>query len=308
MDTDPNSEVSSLMAALGDSTEVESTLNEGEEEAQETTEDTIADEQHTEDESSSDENSDEAEPGVVIEFDGKTWEFPAGTPPQIAEGVKKIADDLKADYTRKTQATAEESKRIKAQATQLQEAQQIAVNTLEKRIELEKITDQIKSLEEMDFESLVERDPQQAIRLQARYAQLQAAAARGKEELGHLAMQEQQKILAEKQRLKAELVQKASEIIPGYNAKIDKELLETVSECGFSKDEIDSITDPRLLKLINLARMGRQVQKVTPKTLQKVAAAPKVVTTQAKQQPKQNQAALDRLKKSGRAENLTAFL
>lgn len=308
MDTDPNSEVSSLIAALGDGTEQESTLNGGEEDSQNQTEEATADEQHTDEESSSDENSDEAV-GPVVEFDGKTWEFPAGTPPEIANSVKKIADDLKADYTRKTQATAEESKRIKAQATQLQEVQQIAVATLEKRIELEKVNDQIKYIESLDFNSLVEQNPQEAIRVQAQYNQLLAKQARGKEELGQFAAQEQQRIQAEKQRMKAELVQKASEIIPGYNDKVNRELLETVSECGFTPEEIDSITDPRLLKLINLARMGRQVQKTTPKALQKVAAAPKVAAPQGKSvAPKPNQAALDRLKKTGRAENLTAFL
>lgn len=308
MDTDPNSEVSSLMDALGDGLEQEATLQEGEADGQESDEASTADEQHTDEESSSDENSDEPEKGVVVEFDGKQWEFPAGTPPAVADGVKKMADELKADYTRKTQATAEESKRIKAQATQLQEAQQIAISTIQKRVELEKVTDQIKQIEELDFSALIDQDPQQAIRIQARYSQLLAAANRGKEELQSLAMQEQHKIAEAKQRMKAELREKASEIIPGYNDKIDRELMETVSECGFSREEIESITDPRLLKLINMARMGRQIQKVTPKTLQKVAQAPKVVTPQAKQPAKQNQAALDRLKKSGRAENLTAFL
>lgn len=306
MDTDPNSEVSALLDALGDSPELEATDNVGEAEGQEEHADASADEQQT-DETVTDEDSGDGE-SLAVEFDGKTWEFPKGTPPEIVAKFKETADGLKADYTRKSQANADEAKRVKAQATQLQEVQQIASATFGKRLEVEKVSDQIRQIEAVNWDELSQVDPQRAIRLQAEYSRLQSVRNGMHQELNRLAGEEAQKIASEKQRLRNELRDQATTIIPGYNAQIDKELLDTVVECGFSQEDIADLTDPRLLKLINMARMGRQIQKSAPKALKKVAEAPKVITPKAQAPKRTNQSALDRLKSTGRAENLAAFL
>lgn len=61
---------------------------------------------------------DKPEPEVTvktsIEFDGKTLEIPEGTPPELVEAVSTMAKDLKADYTQKTQAVAEERRAVEA--------------------------------------------------------------------------------------------------------------------------------------------------------------------------------------------------
>ncbi len=102
MDTDPNPEVSALLSALDDSPVNEATET-GEAESTEELETGSADESAQVDEASEDQ---EPAAALVVEFYGKKWELPQGTPPELAEGVKKMADDLKADYTRKTQSSA----------------------------------------------------------------------------------------------------------------------------------------------------------------------------------------------------------
>lgn len=303
MDTDPNSEVSALLDALDNAPAEETTVEDSEVESQEESQASSAEHQ---DETTTDENS-EGE-SLIVEFDGKQWELPAGTPPEVAEGVKKVADELKADYTRKQQTRAEDERRVKAQAQQLQEAQQMAQATFGKRIELGEIAQQIKALDAIDFEQLSNSDPVRAMQVQMRYTQLQTALNKGQSELQQMAQAEGQRIAAEKQRLKQELIEAAPTLIPGYNAKINQELMDTIVECGFTPEEAGDILDPRLLKLINMARMGRQVQKATPKTLQKVAQAPKVIKAVASQPKPQNQAAADRLKKTGRPQELINFL
>ena len=168
MDTDPDSEVSSLLAALDDSPTVEDTDELGELEAQDDDQEASADEQQ-QDEASEDENP----APLVVEFDGKKWEFPQGTPPEVADGVKKMADELKADYTQKRQRDAEEAKQVKETAKTLQELAHIAQATQTKAVELTIVQRQIAQIEAVDWNALVESDPQQAIKLQAQYTQLQ---------------------------------------------------------------------------------------------------------------------------------------
>lgn len=67
---------------------------------------------------------------AVVNFDGKTLEIPKGTPPALVEAVTKLGNDLKADYTRKTQEVAAERSQVHAAyqqgsqlAQQLQQAQ-----------------------------------------------------------------------------------------------------------------------------------------------------------------------------------------
>lgn len=69
-------------------------------------------------------------PPAVVNFDGKELEIPKGTPPALVEAVQKLGNDLKADYTRKTQEVAAERTQVHAAyqqtsqlAQQLQQAQ-----------------------------------------------------------------------------------------------------------------------------------------------------------------------------------------
>jgi hypothetical protein len=73
------------------------------------------------------------EPPAVINFDGKALEIPKGTPPALVEAVTKLGNDLKADYTRKTQEVATERSQVHAayqQTSQLAQHLQQAQATL----------------------------------------------------------------------------------------------------------------------------------------------------------------------------------
>lgn len=303
MDTDPKPEVSALLSALDDSTATDAT-DTGEADDTEELEAGSADEESAQDEASTDEE--QAAP-LVVEFDGKKWELPPGTPPELAEGVKKMADDLKADYTRKSQARAEDERRIRQEAEQLNELKQIAAATHSKTVELSILQSQAQQIEAIDFETLAHTDPQRAIALQAQYARLQNSINRAASDIQGMAAQERARIVQNKNAMKEALLREAGNVIPGYNEQINRELLDAVLDCGYRQDEID-ITDPRLLKLINLARIGRHAQQTASKGLKKSPEAPKAIKPQAPAPKKENQSALDRLKKTGRATELINFL
>lgn len=303
MDTDPNSEVSALLSALDDSPKPEAT-DTGEAESTEELEAGSADD------SAQDEASSDQEQGPIkVEFDGKTWELPPGTPPELAEGVKKMADDLKADYTRKTQSIADMRRQAEetAKATQMQ-AEFVAASAT-KVVELREVMRQIEQIEAIDFNALADQDPQQAIRLQAAHTRLLAQKEAKQREVFESRQQAQAMTEKQRQRQKAELYAAAPELIPGFNEKINNELLEVVLHCGFSPEMAQEIGSKELLKLINYARLGLQFERqAKPQAMKKVAEAPKVIRPQAPAPKRENQSAADRLRKTGRASELINFL
>lgn len=304
MDTDPNPEVSALLSALDETPKNEGTGEAGEPDVLEAEQQDSAEEAQPE--ATEDEN--EAPASLVVEFDGKQWEFPSGTPPEIAEGVKKVADELKADYTRKRQVAAEEEKQVRAQAQQLQESQQIAAATFEKSVELSLLARQIQQIESIDWSTLASTDPGRASELQMAHVKLTRQAQTLQAQLQQLAEHERQKLQMSKREAAQKLNDAAKDLIPGFNDKINNELLQTILHCGFRPEEAADITRPELLKLINYARMGLALEKNQPKAMKKAADAPKVIKPSAPAPRKENQSALDRLKKTGRASELVNFL
>ena len=304
MDTDPNPEVSALLSALDDTPKDEDTGETGESDNLEADEQDSAEEAQPE--APEDENESPAK--LVLEFDGKQWELPPGTPPEIAEGVKKVADELKADYTRKRQVAAEQEKTIRQHAEALQESQQIAAATFEKSLELSLISRQIQQIESIDWQALANEDPSRASVLQMEHTKLMRQAQALQGQVQQMAMHERQKLQTTKQEAANRLTATAKEIIPGYNDKTNKELLDVFLHCGFAAEEAGSINRPELLKLINYARMGLALEKNQPKAMKKANDAPRVMKPQAPAPRKQNQSALDRLKKTGRASELVNFL
>jgi hypothetical protein len=304
MDTDPNPEVSALLSALDDSPPQEAT-DTGEAEGAEELETGSAD-----DESAQDDASDDAEPTPLkVEFDGKTWELPPGTPPELAQGVKKMADELKADYTRKTQTVADLKRQADDTLQSAQRQAQFSQVASVKIVELREISRQIEQIEAIDFNTLADEDPQQAIRLQAAHTRLIQQRDSKQREVVDVHQQSEALTAQQRQRQKAELYAAAPELIPGFNEKVNNELLEVVLHCGFTPEMAKDINSKELLKLINYARLGLKFeQQAKPQAMKKVAEAPRTIKPQAPAPKRENQSAAERLKKTGRASELINFL
>jgi hypothetical protein len=302
MDTDPNPEVSALLSALDDSPVSEATDN-GEAES---TEELNA---GSAEESAQDEASTDEEQGPVkVEFDGKTWELPPGTPPELAEGVKKMADDLKADYTRKTQSIAEMRRQTEetAKATQ-QQAELIAVSAT-KVVELREVQRQIEQIEAIDFNALADQDPQQAIRLQAAHTRLIQQREGKQREVFETQQQAQALTAQERQRALAQAAEHLKKAVPDFTPSMAQAIRENTKAYGFTDAELENVTDHRLVLALKDAMAWRQLQAKKPEAMKKVAEAPKVIKPQAPAPRRENQSAAERLKKTGRASELINFL
>ena len=302
MDTDPNPEVSALLSALDDSPVTEAT-DTGEAES---TEELNA---GSADDSAQDEASEDQEPGPIkVEFDGKTWELPKGTPPELAEGVKKMADDLKADYTRKTQSIAEMRRQTEetAKATQ-QQAELIAVSAT-KVVELREVQRQIEQIEAIDFNALADQDPQQAIRLQAAHTRLIQQREGKQREVFETQQQAQALTAQERQRALAQAAEELKKAVPDFTPSMAQAIRENTKAYGFTDAELENVTDHRLVLALKDAMAWRQLQTKKPEAMKKVAEAPKVIKPQAPAPRRENQSAAERLKKTGRASELINFL
>lgn len=202
------------------------------------------------DEATDDEDDDE-QPRKVVRLDGKEIEIPKGTPRALVETVTKLADDLKADYTRKTQEAAEvrriaaeRAQAIEAQLQQVQRAQQAVVAMANQLIgsppPLELAQTDIGSYTIQ--KELYEQRMRQLQALGAHSQQIEAA-------------QRQQMEAAQQEALREE-AQKFIEKLPEM-AKPEKRkafldaAIRTAEASGFAPEDVAGVADHRMLHLLN---------------------------------------------------------
>lgn len=304
MDTDPNPEVSALLSALDDSPMPEAT-DTGEAESTEELEAGSAEESAQVDEAS--EDQEQAAP-LVVEFDGKKWELPPGTPPELADGVKKMADDLKADYTRKTQSIAEMRRQAEETAKATQQQAELIAASATKVVELREVLRQIEQIEAIDFNALADQDPQQAIRLQAAHTRLLAQKEAKQREVFESQQQAQALTAQERQRALANAAEELKKALPDFTPQMAQAIRENTKAYGFTDAELENVTDHRLVLALRDAMAWRQLQAKKPEAMKKVAEAPRVIKPQAPAPKRENQSALERLRKTGRASELINLL
>jgi hypothetical protein len=298
MDTDPQGSdpFEDLMGSL-DETPEEVTADSGEAEP-ETTDEA---QQETEDAAQ--------EPEVEeVEFDGKKLAIPKGTPPELVESVKALANDLKADYTRKTQEVAEQRKTITARSEAIQQQESLMSANFSKAVEFKALQDKMSQFEQIDWQALADQDPAQATKLNLAYQGLQRQAGSLHRELQAAEAQRQQLIAQQQQALIQQGQRELTKRIPKWSGELAQKVSEHALGYGFSADELNRVTDPRLVQALHDAMQWKKLQTEKPAAMQKVAAAPKVLKPGNAVPRTQNQAAFDRLKKSGRIEDLARLL
>lgn len=214
-----------------------------------------------------------------------------------------------ADYTRKTQALATEQKKAQEQAYQaIQQTTQQAQQQLQalQRLVLSAAAPE---LQQVNWHQLAMEDPARYVQLQARQQQLSQVL--GEINAENQRLQKQQEEEASKQRDQAikQSLDYLSREIPGFNLEKERKgLFDAGRKYGFDEAELSAVIDGRMLHVLRDAAKWRELQTAKPKAMQKVVEAPKVIKPAAPQPKKQNQSALERLKKTGRASELVNFL
>jgi hypothetical protein len=264
----------------------------------------------------------EAEAATDDEVDDEADEDESGGPAEIVveidgQPTRLTADEVKAgylrasDYTRKTQEVARDRDAIAAERKAFETAQQRAYQQFEQQLQ----TLQALQEPEPDWKAIRAEDPLGYIAMKAEWDEKQAARHNLIQQHRHRAAQQQEQALhARAQQLQAQR-QQLPELIPEWRDETvmrreTADLAAALKADGFDPQDVDSITDARLVRWLLDAKRYRDTQKSTAKpeiVKKKTAGKPKVAKpgTTPKGNPEKTAArnVLDAARKSQRPQD-----
>lgn len=237
--------------------------------------------------------ADDADSGYEeVELDGETFRVP----PKLKDAVLR-----QADYTRKTQEVAETARQLQAQQQQLQiqaEFQRQAAPEMQQLQQLESQLAQYRQLDwaQMDMETLTKT------KFAMDSIKERADSLRGT--LGAKHQQFQQAIQQQRQKQLEDGLKYLRTSIPGFDSETVRNLRNFAVNEGFSEPEVDSIADPRFVRLMWKAQQYDRLKSSTKSAVDAVKKAPPVIKPGASQgqgavQKNRYVQARQQLKKSG---------
>ena len=209
------------------------------------------------------------EPDLVeIEVDGESYKVPE---------VLKDKFMLQADYTRKTQEVAEQRKQVEQAQAQLQTQAQLQQQNLEDYAKLIAADKQLQAYQQVDWNALYDSDPAEFVRLKEAYRELKDSRT----ELTQTLTAKQQQQMIEQQAHLSKIIEEGKQVlakeIPNWNPTLAKELSDYgVSRLGFKAEEVQSVVDPRVVKMLHKAYLYDKLQSGKTVTQKKVQNLPKV--------------------------------
>ena len=264
---------SRLEAMLGDSVESdvkppepqdeekEQTPLEAEAEATEEVESEEATDDNPDDQAEEEEQSEDEVPALLkLKVNGEDVEKP------LDEVVALAQQGL--DYTQKTQQVAEQRKELEAYAQQIQmqeqafqEQMQLNNVLIEDVAKITSLDQQLNQYANVNWQQLSDNDFVEAQKLFFSYNQLQ-------QERSQLVSQfeaKKQQVVQKQSQLMAEKIAKGKEVlakeIPNWSPETNQALLSTGKDYGFSDAELNSIVDPRHVKVLHDAMQWRKLQQ-----------------------------------------------
>ncbi len=184
-----------------------------------------------------------------VERDGKTFKVPAA-----------LKDDFlrQADYTRKTQEIAELRKELGGHIEQAKQASEAEVSAKAKSVAIDAA---IQQYQNVDWDALQAQDAANAFQHWRKFQQLQTAKV---EADGEYTQAVEQRTLATQQEAAKRIEQGVAELtrsIPDWGPQKAEQLL-TFGEkqFGFSRDYMEAVDDPNLIKVMNFAYLASQTR------------------------------------------------
>ena len=227
---------------------------------------------------SSDSGTDET--GLLGELESDDEEIDAAgekyrVPKKLSAHLKELEQGSlrQDDYTRKTQTVAEERRALESERQQLVAQKQFQQQHVQAVAKVMAIDEQLAKYQALDWNGLTDADPVQAMKLDRQMRDLQSQRTQivsGIEQTSAQQHQAQQQAIA---RQRQDAVAQLQRDIKGFGTpEVAKELFEVGTKYGIQQDEWKNLDDPRLYKLINVARLYEKlVAKQTTEAKPKVA-------------------------------------
>ena len=220
-----------------------------------------ATEESSDDEATDEEQSEDEVPAILkLKVNGEEVEKP------IDEVVALAQQGL--DYTQKTQQVAEQRKELEdyAKGIQAQEAifrqevelQNVLINEV---AQITSLDQKLAAYQNVNWQQLSDNDFVEAQKLFFTYNQLQQdrnQLVSQFEAKKHEVAQKQSQLLSEKIAKGKEVLAKE---IPNWSPETNQALLSTGKDYGFSDAELNSIVDPRHVKVLHDAMQWRKLQQ-----------------------------------------------
>ena len=210
---------------------------------------------------------------------------------------------LGTDYTKKSQAVAEERKVVEAERQRIEEARHLRDTYAERLQIIEQMLNQQPETEDLDY--LKENDPIGYAVKVAELSQREKQLAQVQAERQRIAQQQQQ----EQQEQFGHVIQaearKLAEVIPEYadpqkGEAMRRELRQFGMKAGFSEQELASVYDSRHVLTLYKAMQYDKLQAAKPGITKKVAEAPKVMKSGVSQPRDNNSEEMKKLKARAR--------
>ena len=209
-----------------------------------------------------------------IDIEGEKYRAPK----KLAERLKELEQGSlrQDDYTRKTQTVAEERRAIEAERQSLVAQRQFQQQHVQAVAKVIAIDERLEQFSKLDWNAIDAADPVQSMKLSRQMQELQAQRTQivnGIEQTSSQQAQAQQQAIA---RQRQEAVAQLQRDIKGFGTpEVAKELFETGTKYGIKDDEWKNLDDPRLYKLINVARLydklvAKQTTEAKPKSAEVV--------------------------------------
>jgi hypothetical protein len=231
-------------------------------------------------EATEEEDEDSEEDEVEVE-ERKTYRVKAGgeekdvTLEELVSGYQK-GDD----YTKKSQALADQRKAVEAEAKAIQEAQHLREQYAQRLNQVQSILEQGKNSEE-DLQLLKENDPiAYAVRVaenteaNKKIQLVQQEQARLAQESNQHRANQQAQFVAQQSKMLVEKVKEFSD--PKKAEQIKNDIRSFGKSVGFSDEELSQVYDHRHVIILQKAMEYDKLQKANPSVNKKLKKAPKM--------------------------------
>ncbi len=186
--------------------------------------------------------TEDAEPETVeVEINGKTYTVPAELKDQFL---------MQSDYTRKTQEIAEVRKALESQIERVQQAGEAEVSA---RAQVIAIQSAMQQYQDVDWDQLEAHDPVAAQRHFRQFMQLQGGLEQANKD--YQAAVESRTIETQQEAAKR-IEQGVAELqrdLPNWGPELATQLVSFGEQMGLSREYMESVTDPKLVKLMHMA-------------------------------------------------------
>lgn len=194
----------------------------------------------------------EAQPEVVeVEFGGKSYQVP----PELKDALM-----AQTDYTKKTTEVAEQKRLMELDAAQIKAARlerTFETSAKEDILGMQKIDFQIEQYKSIDATGLTSDQLWQLSRTIDGLKEQRAAMSEKLTGKYNQFRDEQNKLIAET-KIKAQDI--AAKSIPNWSEATQKQLRDYGTSIGFGAEEISSVTDPRIVKVLWQASQFAKLQ------------------------------------------------